>query len=68
MARDEGLINDDHILGEIGEVALGRIEGRTATADITLYKSLGLVVQDLAAAHHVYEKAVAQGVGVTSPF
>lgn len=68
MARDEGLIDDDHILGEIGEVALGRVEGRTNAEDITLYKSLGLVVQDLAAAHHVYEKAVARDVGVTAKF
>lgn len=68
MARDEGLIDEDHILGEIGEVALGRVEGRTSAEDITLYKSLGLVVQDLAAAHYVYEKAVAQGVGVTARF
>ena len=68
MARDEGLIDDSHILGEIGQVALGQVEGRTAADEITLYKSLGLVVQDLAAAHHVYEKAVARGMGVTTPF
>jgi ornithine cyclodeaminase/alanine dehydrogenase-like protein (mu-crystallin family) len=68
MAREEGLIDDNHILGEIGQVALGQVEGRTAADEITLYKSLGLVVQDLAAAHHVYEKAVARGVGVTAPF
>ena len=68
MARDEGLIDDDHILGEVGEVALGRVEGRTGRDDITLYKSLGLVVQDLASAYHVYRKAEEQDVGVTSDF
>ena len=68
MARDEGLIDDNHIIGEIGQVALGQVEGRLAPDDITLYKSLGLVVQDLAAAHHIYEKAVTRGVGVTTPF
>ncbi len=68
MSKDEGLIDDNHILGEIGQVALGQIEGRLIADDITLYKSLGLVVQDLAAAHHIYEKAVKQDVGVTTPF
>ena len=68
MARDEGLIDDNHILGEIGEVSLGQVEGRLTADDVTLYKSLGLVVQDLAAAHHVYKKAVTRGVGVTTPF
>lgn len=68
MARDEGLFDDSHILGEIGEVSLGAVAGRTGDDDITMYKSLGLIVQDLAAAHHVYLKAVEQGVGVTTEF
>ena len=68
MARDEGAIDASHILGEIGEVALGTAVGRTTAEDITLYKSLGLVVQDLASAHHVWRKATEQGVGVTTEF
>ena len=68
MARDEGLIDESHILGEIGEVALGTVEGRRSSEDITVYQSLGLVVQDLAAAHHVYTKAEQLGIGVTSEF
>lgn len=68
MARDEGAIEEDHILGEIGEVALGRVPGRRSPSDITLYKSLGLVVQDLASAYRVYENATRQGVGVTAQF
>lgn len=68
LARDEGAIDERHILGEIGEVALGRVEGRTSPEQITLYKSLGLVVQDLAAAYHVWRKAEQQGVGATVPF
>ena len=62
--KQEGAIGDDHILGEIGELLLGRIDGRRTPDDITLFKSLGLAVEDLAAAHHVYEKAIAAGVGV----
>lgn len=54
VARDAGLIGDDHIAGEIGEVLLGRIEGRTDRDQITFYKSLGHIVQDLAAAAYVH--------------
>ena len=68
IARDEGAIDESHILGEIGEVALGRVAGRTGDKDITLYKSLGLVVQDLASAYHVYVKAEEQGIGSTADF
>ena len=68
MARDEGAIGDDHILGEIGEVALGTVPGRVGSGDITLYKSLGLVVQDLVSAHHVSQRAETEGVGVVVDF
>ncbi len=68
MARDEGLIDDSHILGEIGQVALGTVAGREGNDEITLYKSLGLVVQDLAAAHHVHRKACERGIGTISDF
>ncbi len=54
VARAEGLVGDDHIVAEIGEVLLGRVAGRTSEKDITLYKSLGHAVQDLASAAHIY--------------
>lgn len=57
VARDAGIIADDHILAEIGEVLLGRVPGRTSDEDITLYKSLGHAVQDLAAAAHLYRSS-----------
>ncbi len=56
-ARDAGLVTDAHIVAEIGEVLLGRVAGRTGAADITLYKSLGHAVQDLAAAAHLYRSS-----------
>jgi ornithine cyclodeaminase/alanine dehydrogenase-like protein (mu-crystallin family) len=62
-ALTAGAITPDHILGEIGEVAGGTKVGRQDPDDITLYKSLGIAAQDLAAAHHVLEQARAQGVG-----
>ncbi len=49
-AREAGLIGDDHIVAEIGEVLAGKIQGRRSPDEITVYKSIGHVVQDLATA------------------
>jgi alanine dehydrogenase len=67
-AMDAGLVNESHVLGEIGDVLVGRIAGRTGDNDITLYKSLGVAAQDLAAAHVIYERAVRDGIGTRVPF
>jgi ornithine cyclodeaminase len=64
LAKRDGAIGDDHIVGEIGDVLLGSVEGRRTSNEITLFKSLGLAVEDLAAASHVYKKAVAVNAGV----
>jgi len=53
-AKAAGLIEDDHIAGEIGEVLAGKVEGRRFAEEITIYKSLGHVVQDLASAWALY--------------
>jgi len=63
MPLQEGAIDETHIVAEIGEVLLGTHPGRESDEDITLFKSLGLAVEDLAAAHHVLERARAEGVG-----
>ena len=63
LAKQEGAIGDDHILGEIGELLLNRTEGRRSDHDITLFKSLGLSVEDLASAHYIYGKATENGLG-----
>lgn len=57
VAREEGLVTDDHIVAEIGEVVLGKRNGRQADDEITAYKSLGHAVQDLAAAAHLYRSS-----------
>ncbi|OAN59935.1 ornithine cyclodeaminase family protein [Sphingomonas sp. TDK1] len=54
VARAAGLVTDDHIVAEIGDVLLGRAPGRRSDSEITLYKSLGHAVQDLAVAAHLY--------------
>jgi ornithine cyclodeaminase len=63
IARKEGAVGDDHILGEIGEVAIGKTPGRRSREEITLFKSLGLAVEDVASAAHIYGKAKASGEG-----
>lgn len=59
----EGAIDESHIRAEIGEILLGRAPGRESRDEIKLFKSLGLAVEDLAAAHHVYTRAKAEGAG-----
>jgi ornithine cyclodeaminase len=61
--KKEGAINDAHVLGEIGDILLDKIKGRASKEDITLFKSLGLAVEDVAAAHHIYQKLSHQGDG-----
>ncbi len=62
-ALDAGAVGPAHVLGEIGEVANGSVRGRLAQDDITLFKSLGIAAEDLAAAHFVFQRADAEGVG-----
>ena len=62
-AIKEGVVTSDHIVGEIGDVLLGKVPGRGSADDITVYKSLGISSQDLAAADYVYTAARAQNVG-----
>lgn len=53
-AKEAGLIGDDHIIAEIGEVLAGKVEGRRSPDEITVYKSIGHIVQDLASAWDLY--------------
>ena len=57
----EGAVSDQHIAGEIGEVLAGEVSGRESRDDITLYKSLGIVAQDLFAAAFVLDAATTLG-------
>jgi ornithine cyclodeaminase len=50
----EGLFGEDHLLGTIGGLALGRVPGRTGDGDITVFEALGLAAEDIAAASYVY--------------
>lgn len=63
LAKQEGLIGDGHIRGEIGEILIGKVPGRGSEKEITLFRSLGLAIEDLAAAHYLYNQAVSKNVG-----
>jgi ornithine cyclodeaminase len=63
IARKEGAVDERHIVGEIGEVLVGKAPGRGSPEEITLFKSLGLAVEDVASARHIYEKAKRTGTG-----
>jgi ornithine cyclodeaminase/alanine dehydrogenase-like protein (mu-crystallin family) len=52
----EGAIERSHVVGEIGALLLGRVAGRSRSEEVTVYKSLGTVAQDLVAAHLVYTR------------
>ncbi len=56
-AKHAGLIDDHHILAEVGEVLAGTEEGRRSADEITIYKSLGHIVQDLASAWWLYSQS-----------
>jgi ornithine cyclodeaminase len=57
IPMQEGRIAEDHILAELGDVLAGGLRIRTSDDDITLFRSLGLAIEDLAAAYHVYQAA-----------
>lgn len=63
LAMKERLIDETHIRGEIGEVLAGLKPGRRGAGEVTLYKSVGIAIQDVAAAHLVYGKARKLGIG-----
>jgi len=64
LAIKEGAITEGHIAAEIGEVLAGKKAGRTNAGAITLYKAVGIAIQDVATAKLIYQTAVEKKVGV----
>ena len=60
----QGLISEDDVAGEIGQVIVGRLAGRTSAEEITLFDSTGIALQDSATVPLEYERARAAGVGI----
>jgi ornithine cyclodeaminase len=63
LAAGEGAIGPESIRGELGEILLGERLGRTTPEQITLFKSLGLAIEDLASAQYLFERAKNEGAG-----
>jgi ornithine cyclodeaminase len=68
FALADGAVGPDSIRGEIGELLNGAVEGRRDDSELTVFKSLGLAVEDLAAAEHVLRRAEAEGAGTEVEF
>jgi ornithine cyclodeaminase/alanine dehydrogenase-like protein (mu-crystallin family) len=63
LAMKDGAIDETHLAGELGELAAGLVCGRMSAGDVTIFKSLGMAVEDVAAAHLAYLKAAERGLG-----
>ena len=63
-ALSSGAVAESHIHAELGDVVVGRKPGRESRKDITLFKSVGVAIEDVAVAGWVYREAEARGLGV----
>jgi ornithine cyclodeaminase len=63
MGINEQRFGETHIAGELGEVVLGRVPGRTSADAITVFKSLGMAVEDVVTADLVLRRAIETGAG-----
>ena len=68
LAAKEGLVTPESILGEIGELLIRTKTGRTSSTEITLFKSLGLAIEDVVSADYLYHKAPSQNAGTWIDF
>jgi len=65
MPIAEGVITAGHILADLGQLVTGEAAGRTSPDDITLFKSVGMAIEDVAAARELYARAQARGRGTS---
>jgi ornithine cyclodeaminase/alanine dehydrogenase-like protein (mu-crystallin family) len=63
LAAKEGAVTPESIIAELGELVIGMKTGRSSPSEITLFKSLGLAIEDVACAQHLYRKAQAEETG-----
>lgn len=68
LAVADGAIGHDHLKAELGDVLTGKASGRTGEREITIFESLGLAAEDLAAAAAAYSLAVERGIGTMVDF
>ncbi len=63
LAAKEGAVSPESIVAEIGELLIKAKEGRSSPAEITLFKSLGLAIEDVVCAEYLFRKAQAENAG-----
>ncbi|MEN3326019.1 MAG: hypothetical protein V7638_826 [Acidobacteriota bacterium] len=63
LAAQEGAITPESVVAEVGELVIGAKTGRSSAAEITLFKSLGLAIEDVVCAEYLFRKATAEDVG-----
>ena len=63
-AIEAGAFAEDQIRAELGDIVTGKKKGRESPEDITLFKSVGVAIEDVAVAAFVYEKAKELGLGL----
>ena len=61
----EGVLSETDIIADLTELLAGELDGRLSNSDVTLYKSAGVSIQDLACANYIYEQALKRGMGVS---
>jgi alanine dehydrogenase len=62
--KEEGVITEEDIYAEMGEIVAGKKKGRENPDEITMFKATGLAIQDVGTAHKVYQLAKAKGAGI----
>jgi len=68
LAAQEGGITPESVVAEIGELVIGTKQGRSSASEITLFKSLGLAIEDVVSAEYLFRKASAENVGAWVDF
>ena len=65
IPKEEGVITEEDVYAELGQIVAGKKEGRTSPDEVTLFKATGLAIQDVGTAHKVYQLAKEKGIGIT---
>ncbi len=67
-ALDQGIVDEDHVYAELGEVVAGETAGRESSSDITVFDSGGTAIETVSSAYMLYQKAVEAGKGTEIEF
>lgn len=68
VPMEKGLIGNNAITGELGEILSGKLPGRTGGDEVTIFKTVGIAVTDVVTAHEIYKKALESGIGTNIEF